>query len=60
MLSVSSTDIRVIRRGRTCPASLKFCLENKSVWLRYTPRNRRELYNTDIDTSIYTGEVNVK
>ncbi len=47
------TDIYVVQEARRCPASLAFCLENpEGIWLRYVPRNRPELTNIDLDTSL--------
>ncbi len=52
MSPASTTDIYVVQEARRCPASLAFCLANPDgFWLRYSPKDRPEILNIDLDTS---------
>lgn len=47
------TDIRVVQEGYRAPASLAFCIANPDgVWLKYVPKDKGELLNIDLDTSV--------
>lgn len=49
---MSETDVRIIKRGHLCPATIRLS-ENKkySGWMRYKPHNRGQVTNKDLDTS---------
>ncbi len=53
MIIISTTDIRVIRKARRCPATFRNDGSGeKAVWVRYTPRiSGGEVLNVDLDTS---------
>jgi len=48
---MNNTDIRVERRGRYCSATIHI-EKQYFVLLRYIPKDRPMLYNTDLDTKI--------